>query len=166
MNTTILAVTVGLAFGAVALAAEHPEHPKAEGSGTAKQAAASSGILDGKVFVGEMGTKSDTKGDKDEFIFEHGKFISTACVDYGFEATAYVAAEKNGVVTFTVMAKNAKAQTMNWKGTAKDGKIEGTTMYRRKSGVFKRDKETEYWFKGTLKAPAKSKPSEHPEHPE
>ena len=39
---------------------------------------ASASPLEGKSFVGEMGEKGKTKGDKDTFVFKEGRFRSTA----------------------------------------------------------------------------------------
>ena len=157
MKTSVLAIVACLVLVGAAFAGEHPE---------AKAAGAGAGVLDGKVASGELGKSGETKGDKDQLTFKGGKFVSSACVPYGFHETAYTAAEKDGVVTFTSTATNAKGETMSWTGTIKDGVLEATAVNKAPSG------ETTYWFKGTLGAAAKSnehpKKSEHPaksEHP-
>jgi hypothetical protein len=140
-----------------ALADEHPsEHPKP------KPAAAGRDALDGKVFVGQLVKAGETTGDKDQLTFKGGKFVSSACVQYGFHETAYTATEKDGVVTFTAKATNADGETMSWSGTLKQGVLDGTAVNTSKSGA------TTYTFKGTAgPADAKDQPkkSEHPEHP-
>ena len=150
MKTSIIVIIAcSVAIGAV-LADEHPkEHPKA------KPASAKSDALDGKVFAGELG-KSGEEGDKDALTFKNGKFVSSACVAFGFHEAPYTATEKDGVITFTSTATNAKGETMSWTGTIKQGVLEATAVNKTPSG------ETTYSFKGT---PEKAKKSEHPEHP-
>jgi predicted lipid-binding transport protein (Tim44 family) len=48
----VVAMLVGSILGATALAAEHPEHPKAKGQPAAAQAAPA-GALDGTAFAGD-----------------------------------------------------------------------------------------------------------------
>jgi len=154
MKTSVIAIIACSVLVGAALAQEHPN---------AKPAAAGAGVLDGKVASGELGKSGEKKGDKDELTFKDGKFVSSACVADGFRETAYTATEKDGVVTFVSTATNAKAETMSWTGTIKQGVLEATAVNKTASG------ETTYWFKGTLGANAKSnehpKKSEHPDHP-
>ena len=154
MKTSVIAIIACSVLVGAALAQEHPN---------AKPAAAGAGVLDGKVASGELGKSGEKKGDKDQLTFKDGKFVSSACVAYGFRETPYTASEKDGVVTFASTATNAKAESMSWTGTIKQGVLEATAVNKTASG------ETTYWFKGTLGANAKSnehpKKSEHPDHP-
>lgn len=158
MKKTAFAVIACLAVIAVAFADEHPkksEHP------TANPAAAGAGALDGKTFAAELVKSGEKSGDKDQLSFKGGKFLSSACVPYGFHETAYAAAEKDGVVTFTSTPTNADGETMSWTGTIKQGVVEGTAVYKSKSG------EKTYSFKGTMGSAAANskdhpKKSEHP----
>lgn len=155
MKTIVIAMTACAVLMGAAVAQE-----------TAEVKPAAAGALDGKVFAGELGKSSEKTGDKDKLTFKDGMFVSSACKVYGFQETAYTAIEKDGVVTFTSNATNAKGETMSWTGTIKQGVLEGTAVSKTPSG------ETTYWFKGTL-SPAGStakpkeppKKSEHPEHP-
>ena len=154
MKTSVLAIIAcSMLFGA-AFADEHPK---------AKAAAAGGGVLDGKMASGELGKSGEKKGDKDELTFKDGKFVSSACVAYGFHETAYTASEKDGIFTFASNATNAKGETMSWTGTIDQDVVEATAVNKTSSG------ETIYWFKGKLGAIAKSKEhpkkSEHPDHP-
>jgi hypothetical protein len=154
MKTSLLAIVACWALVGAAVAQEHPG---------AKPAAAGAGALDGTTFSGELGKSGEKKGDKDELTFKDGKFVSSACVAYGFHETAYTATEKEGVVTFTSTATNAKGETMSWTGTIKQGVLEATAVNKTPAG------ETTYAFKGkqgaTAKAKEHPKKSEHPEHP-
>jgi len=152
MQKRVLAVLACSIVIGAALADEHPsEHPKAK---------AGAGALDGKVFVAELVKSGESGGDKDQLTFKGGKFLSSACVQYGFHEAAYTATEKDGVVTFTSKPTNAAGETMSWTGTIKQGVIEGTAVYKSKAG------ETTYNYKGKMgPADAGSKKPEHPEHP-
>ena len=170
MKKRILVIVSGLLAAGWILAVEHPEHPKAKASAVATEMPQGSGILDGKMFAGEIGEKGQQKGDKDGLIFKHGTFLSTACEGYGFKAAPYVATEKDGVFSFTVEGKNAKGEKMSWKGTVKNDEVEATAIYTTKGGWFKKAHHIEYWYKGkaTTEMPTATehpKKSEHPEHP-
>jgi hypothetical protein len=47
--------------------------------------------LDGKTFQGEIKDKGKAHGDKDTFVFADGRFHSTACDAYGYDAATYTA---------------------------------------------------------------------------
>ena len=150
-KSVIAVIACSIVIGA-ALADEHPsEHPKAKAGAP----------LDGKVFAAELVKSGGTSGDKDQLTFKGGKFLSSACVRYGFHEAPYTATEKDGVVTFTSMPTNADGETMSWTGTIKQGVVEGTAVYKSKSG------ETKYTYKGKIgqvDADAKEHPkkAEHP----
>ena len=102
--------------------------------------------LDGKTFVGQMTEKGKTKGNKDTFTFKDGKFRSTACDAYGFTATEYTVTSKDGVTTFEATAQSPKEGTMKWKGTVKDGTVEGSAVWTKMGQA-----DMNYTFKGTEK---------------
>ena len=108
--------------------------------------ATAAGPLDGKTFVGQMMEKGKTKGNKDTFVFKDGKFRSTACDTYGFTETAYTATSKDGATTFEADAQSPKEGTMRWKGTVKDGTVQGTVVWMKKGQADKN-----YTFRGTAK---------------
>ena len=165
MKTVIGVVVAALACAGFVVAGDHPEHPTSKAPAAAEGTAVSAGVLDGKVFAGEIGKKGETKGDKDDFVFKGGKFVSTVCVAYGFNEAPYVATEKDGVVTFKAEPVNAKGEKMKWDGTIKGREISGTAVYDTGTS------QVEHWFKGTLKPQGASdkaeppKKHEHPEHP-
>lgn len=164
----------------MSMAGEHPEHPKSGDETAAKEVtakkgkldaaaeevAAKKGKLDGKSFAGELVEKGKTSGDGDEFVFEQGKFLSTACFNHGFGKADYVATEQDGVIEFTSETRNASKENMSWKGTVKGDQIKGTVLHQ--SGA----KQTEYRFKGSLKPAAaaavtpSTEKSEQPKQPE
>jgi hypothetical protein len=158
MKKTAFVVIACLAVIGAAFADEHPkgsEHPMAN------PAAAGAGRLDGKVFAAELVKAGEKSGDKDQLTFKGGKFLSSACVQFGFHEAPYTATEKDGVITFSSNPTNADGETMSWTGTIKQGVVEGTAVHKSKSG------ETRYAYKGTI-GPAAANSKEHPmksEHP-
>ncbi len=158
MKKSVIVVMACLAAIGTTFADEHPkksEHP------SANPTAAGAGALDGKTFAAELLKSGEKSGDKDQLSFKGGKFVSSACIQYGFHEAAYTATEKDGVVTFTSNPTNADGETMSWTGTIKQGVVEGTAVYKAKSG------ETRYSFKGTM-GPAAASSNEHPkksDHP-
>jgi hypothetical protein len=116
--------------------------------GAASKAAdtTSSGVLDGMTFVGDLGEKGKTKGDKDTYEFKGGTFHSTACDGYGFKAAAYTATANGEVIKFESTTHSDKEGEMVWKGTVKGGHMEGTIVWTKGSQAI------DYWFKGSAAA--------------
>ncbi len=109
-------------------------------------AAAQTGPLDGKTFVGTTTEKGKTKGEKDSFVFRDGKFRSTACDSYGFTAAAYTFAVSDVSSTFEAVSASPREGTMKWKGTVKGDTIEGTSVWTKKGQA-----DITYTFQGRLK---------------
>jgi hypothetical protein len=82
--------------------------------------------LDGKQFTGDLLEQGKSKGDPDTFVFKDGKFRSVACDAYGFSDAPYTVASEGGKTTFTAVTKNAKGDTMTWKGTVEGEHLAGT----------------------------------------
>lgn len=80
--------------------------------------------LDGRTYKVLLGPEGK-KGDEDTLTFTKGKFESSMCVPLGFRAAKYEAKGADEIA-FTVVVKNAKGQTNNWKGTIRGDQIEGT----------------------------------------
>jgi hypothetical protein len=80
--------------------------------------------LDGRTYKVLLGPEGK-KGDEDTLTFARGKFESSMCVPLGFKAAKYEA-KGEGEVAFTVVVKNEKGQTNNWKGTIRGDQIDGT----------------------------------------
>lgn len=80
--------------------------------------------LDGRTYKVLLGPEGK-KGDEDTLTFTKGKFESSMCVPLGFKAAKYDAKGADEIA-FTVVVKNAKGQTNNWKGTIRGDQIEGT----------------------------------------
>ena len=105
------------------------------------------GELDGKVFIGELGGKGKTRGDRDLFLFDTGKFRSIVCDPYGFKAAPYTAEASSDGVSFSAQAFSPTDGIMTWEGIVRGDSLEGTAWWHRQA---ERAPE-EFWFKGSLK---------------
>ena len=103
------------------------------------------GTLDGKTFSGTIGSKGQTEGKADDFVFQDGSFESTLCETFGYGKGAYTVAVNGDAVEFTAETANQKGGTMQWKGLMKGDVIEGTAMSTENGQT------SESWFRGTLK---------------
>jgi len=103
-----------------------------------------SGILDGKTFVGEIGV-TDKPSMGDTLTFKDGYFHSAACDQFQFGSGAYLAVASGDTTTFQAITHNHQGAVNVWKGTIKDGKLEGTaTLYMKDQEPVKR------WVRATL----------------
>ena len=130
MRKAFAVALIGMAFGLTA-------------SGVAS---AKTDLLDGKVFVGQVGKIGKARGDKDQFVFQGGTFHSTACDPHGFKAVEYTADQTAQAVAFQAESANLKKETMLWRGMVQGDQISGTAVWERPG-----KKPAEYWFKGHLK---------------
>ncbi len=88
--------------------------------------AAADGALDGKTFsVKVYEHHKDGKGTDDELIFKDGTFISTDCVQYGFEPAQYLAKSKGDNVLFKSTLTSEKEGKAEWEGKVTGEKIKG-----------------------------------------
>ena len=107
---------------------------------------ASASPLDGKSFVGQMGEKGKTKGDKDTLVFKEGRFRSTACDKYGFGDAPYAVKEDGGKMVVTVETTSKKQGTMTWTLTVDGEALTGISMWKKGEKA-----PREYWVKASLK---------------
>ena len=131
-----LGVAMGLIMAGVAASVFAKEDAPAPG-----------GVLDGKVFIGEIGGKDTAHGDHDEFQFVNGTFHSTACDRYGFTAAPYTSTADGETVTFQSETSSPSDGRMVWTGTAQSGALEGIATWYQKEGT----DPQEFWFKASLK---------------
>jgi len=107
---------------------------------------ASASPLEGKSFVGEMGEKGKTKGDKDTYEFKNGRFHSTACDKYGFGDAPYAIKQDGGKIVVTAETTSKKEGTMTWTLTVDGDTLTGVSMWKKGEKA-----PAEYWVKATLK---------------
>ena len=107
---------------------------------------ASASPLDGKSFVGEMGEKGKTKGDKDTFTFKDGRFRSTGCDKYGFGDAPYAIKEEGGKTVATAETTSKKEGVMQWTLTVDGDSLTGSAIWTKGKKA-----PREYWIKASLK---------------
>ena len=112
------------------------------------------GPLDGKAFVGEAGEKGKPADEKDDVLtFADGKFHSSACDKYGFSKADYTAKVEGDATTFETETVSEKEGRLKWKGTLKNGVIEGTFTHYRKPAWYRPNPEPiEHGFKAMPKS--------------
>lgn len=118
------------------------------------------GILDGKVYVGEMGAEGKTSGDKETIKFIAGMFYSSQCESMGYHMAPYTTTTEGDAIKFRATMEDAAKNKHEWEGTIKGEALDATvTMTSEKAPT------TTMWAKATLeKAPAKmnTNPPENP----
>lgn len=132
-------ILVGLAVTLVALSA-------ATG---VEAASTTSGILDGKKFVGPTGEKGKKVDHEDVLSFSDGTFTSSACFPYGFKGGPYTAKVEGDAIHFQAVTVSPTHGKMEWKGTFKDGTLDVTYSWTKERWLWTTHRE--YWFKGSLK---------------
>ena len=112
------------------------------------------GPLDGKVFLGEAGEKGKAADEKNDVItFADGKFHSSACDQWGFNKAEYTAKVDGDATVFEAETVSDKEGRLKWKGTLKNGVIEGTFVHYRKPAWYRPNPEPiEHWFKAVPKS--------------
>lgn len=138
----LIASAMLFAFAAGAKADEN----KAPAAAPAVTAAPETNPLDGKMFSGKLLPEGKKKGDKDDLLFKDGKFTSSACTKYGFEAAPYKTSMQDGKTMFEVEAMNPKGEKMDWKGWLDGGKLSAAAVYTNKKG-----KQMKYNWKDVAK---------------
>jgi hypothetical protein len=67
----------------------------------------------------------------DQLFFAKGMFSSKICERYGFAPGAYWVRGTTDVIEFTAVLHSPTDGTMEWKGTVKDGRLDGTMRWTR-----------------------------------
>jgi hypothetical protein len=99
--------------------------------------------LDGKTFTGAMMEQGQQKPIHDTFVFQNGKFESTACDRYGFGSAAYTS-KPDG--SFEVTTTSPTEGTMRWQGRVTGDRIDGTAVWLKPGKA-----PVRYTIQGTLK---------------
>ncbi|MFZ5541451.1 MAG: hypothetical protein ACOY5V_17095 [Pseudomonadota bacterium] len=116
-------------------------------------AARSTALLDGKVFVVDLGPKGKPADEKDDVLtFRDGRFHSRFCDKYGFGTGTYEATNDGGAIVFTTETVSESDGRLVWRGRIVGGTIEGTIVYHRKPSWYNRNPAPrELWFRGQAK---------------
>ncbi len=123
---------------------EQPRAVAAPDTSSRATPAGMSNALDGKTFEIEM---TDPTGAKqpDKLVFDGGTFESKACMPYGFSKSGYKAEQADGALRFSATTHSPTDGTMEWSGTIRDSRIDGTAKATNLAG-----KVTPYTFGGSL----------------
>ena len=113
------------------------------------QVQATTGLLDGKTFVGPTGEKGKEAEGEDELRFENGMLVSVGCAEWGFGASDYQAKVEGDTINFTSEMTSAKHGKIVWNGTIKGDTINATYVWTKKRWYWK-DAYQEKWLKGTV----------------
>jgi hypothetical protein len=102
------------------------------------EASDAAGALEGKVFVGHTGPLSSTAIDgEDEIVFKNGRFLSTACINWGFDSPPYRATVKPDGIHFEALTRSPRHGQILWRGVVSGNILEATYLWT---------KERWYWF--------------------
>ena len=107
-----------------------------------------SGLLDGRVFIGETGPEGKPADSKEEIVFQDGKFRSKACDPYGFVDASYGATWDGDTTKFWAETRSSMNGLIMWWGTVKGDALEGTFVWYAPGKAPK-----EYWVKGKVQLP-------------
>jgi hypothetical protein len=108
------------------------------------------GILDGKIFVGDIGDKGKAASDKDEINFKNGRFHSVGCDEWGFGDASYTASKDGDSIRFHAITVSPKDGQIEWDGVVKGDSLEAKYVWTKERWYWK-DAHEEKWFKGNLK---------------
>jgi hypothetical protein len=87
--------------------------------------------LDGRTFHGVVLECGKSAGDPDTLIFGGGKFRSTACDRYGYDAGTYNAVASDDVIAFEARTHSARYGVLLWRGTVRGPRLDAAfTMLR------------------------------------
>lgn len=110
-------------------------------------AAAASGELDGRSFIGPTGPRGEAAERSDEKVeFAAGSFRSSVCEEMGFAPNAYRATREGDAVRFESLLVSAKDGTIRWEGVVRGGAVEANYTWTKERLLWTTRRE--YWFKG------------------
>ena len=105
------------------------------------------GLLDGQAFSGTVGALGkESPYNKDSIVFADGYFVSTDCVQYGFERAPYTARRDGNVIHFEAVTRSPTHGTMTWAGTIRGEEARAEYRWVRERWFW--TQRGEYWFKG------------------
>ena len=92
----------------------------------------------------EAAKRMGEKPSKDTLIFKEGNMTSTACVRYGFKASAYTASQSGTAWSVNTEQISPKYGKMTWTGQVNGEAITGTMVWTKTDGT-----RLHYAFEGT-----------------
>lgn len=118
-----------------------------EGGSPVGDASATPLLLDGRVYVGEIGEHGMVAFASEELMFDNGKFRSSHADKYQFGQSNYSAENRNNAIAFSAETLSPSDGRMRWKGNVSNGHLEATIEWHDKGGKLIKN----YWVKATLK---------------
>ena len=107
--------------------------------------------LEGKVFVGHTGPLGSTAIDgEDEIVFKNGRFLSTACTNWGFDAPPYRATVRPDGIYFEALTRSPQHGQIQWRGVVTGNTLNATYLWT-KHRWYWFDAREERRFQGKLK---------------
>ena len=111
----------------------------------------SSGLLDGKTFIGLNGEKGNRldPDEREEIVFENGRFVSTTCFVYNFADAPYTARKVGDSIHFEAITTSPTHGQIAWQGVVTGDQAQMTFVWTKERWYW--DIHREYWFEGWLK---------------
>lgn len=114
--------------------------------------AAKKGILDGKVYVGEIGAQGVATGTEETIKFIAGMFYSSHCEKMGFRMAAYTTTSEGDLTRFKATLQDDAKNRHEWEGTIRGDVLDATVKM-----TSEKQPTTTMWAKATLeKTPVRS----------
>lgn len=124
--------------------------PAASSGATAQAqplASTTQGLLDGQRFRGTVGAMGkETPYNHDSIVFADGYFVSTDCVQCGFERAPHSARRDGDVIHFDAVTTSPTHGTMTWTGSIRGDAARAKYRWVRERWFWTR--RGEYCFKG------------------
>jgi hypothetical protein len=110
-----------------------------------------SGLLDGRSFVGKTGEVGKESAEDEEIVFRDGKLHSVGCEPWNFNDGEYKAMRsgEGDKIHFEAETESPKHGKIVWKGTVEGDSIDVNYTWSKKGWLGTKTKDK--WFKGTLK---------------
>lgn len=110
-----------------------------------------SGLLDGRSYVGKTGEVGKEAAEDEEIVFRDGKLHSVGCEPWNFNDGEYKAMRsgEGDKIHFEAETESPKHGKIVWKGTVEGDSIDVNYTWSKKGWLGTKTKDK--WFKGTLK---------------
>lgn len=129
----LLLVSLAAAASQPAKSGMHPAHHQA-------------GMLDGKVFMGELNPMGQQKGCEERLSFKADELRPAECTLVPQQAIAYTATKSGDTIHFDAVSESTHDGTLTWRGTVHADRAEATVRWQKKDGSV-----AEYRYEGTAR---------------
>lgn len=115
------------------------------------QAGETSGLLDGRSYVGKTGEVGKEAAEDEEIVFRDGKLHSVGCEPWDFNDGEYktMRSGEGDKIHFEAETESPKHGNIVWKGTVEGDSIDVNYTWSKKGWLGTKTKDK--WFKGALK---------------